>query len=303
MTVDGSNGTIVLDGGFGGELIRRGVVPGGGLWSAQALLDDPSEVKRLHRDYVRSGARIITTNTYSTIPSYLSKKGLEDQVEPLTRLACTLARDAVGEMKPTVTVAGCIPPLSESYRPDLVFDAKLAKPVYRCMGKAMLPYIDVFLCETMSCISEAVAALTALDEIDSSRSRLRFVSFTLDELPGNGLRSGETVKDAIDAVGPFQPAAILFNCTSPEAITEGIAASVKMTDARVGGYANRLAKVPPNWTLDNEVPILRNEELTIDAYVAYAKNWVSQGASIVGGCCGIGPEYIKAVSDSLVVSS
>ena len=302
MSIELRVGTTILDGGFGGELIRRGVVRGDGLWSAQALLDDTDAVKQLHLDYIHAGARIITTNTYSTVPSYLIKKHLEDRVESLTKLACDIARDAVSASRQNVLVAGCIPPLSESYRPDLVIDSDEATPVYMTMGTAMLPLVDLFLCETMSCIKEAVVALTALDAVDSTRSKTRFVSFTLDEVPGQGLRSGESVVDAIESVKRFQPEAILFNCTSPEAIAHAVSESSQSTTFRLGGYANRFAKVPENWTLDNEIPILRNEELSVNAYVVHAENWVGRGASIVGGCCGIGPEYIQAVSDSLIIA-
>ena len=81
----------ILDGGMGGELIRREVTPRNELWSAQALLDAPDTVLAVHKDYIAAGAERIITNSYSTIPSYLGKMGLEDRFEELTGLAKSLA--------------------------------------------------------------------------------------------------------------------------------------------------------------------------------------------------------------------
>ena len=57
---------LLIDGGMGQELIRRGVSDKSALWSAQALIDDPSLVLDVHRDYVTAGADLLITNTYST---------------------------------------------------------------------------------------------------------------------------------------------------------------------------------------------------------------------------------------------
>ena len=70
---------MILDGSMGGELARRGYGKSDGIWSAKALLDAPEMVAEVHRDYVKSGCRVITTNSYSTIPSYLDKGDLEDR--------------------------------------------------------------------------------------------------------------------------------------------------------------------------------------------------------------------------------
>ena len=107
----------ILDGGMGGELIRREVTPRNELWSAQALLDVPETVLAVHKDYIASGASIIITNSYSTIPSYLGKMGMADRFEELTILAAKLARQAADEADNGVLVAGSMPPLDESYRP------------------------------------------------------------------------------------------------------------------------------------------------------------------------------------------
>lgn len=280
----------LLDGGMGGELARRGVGDPNGLWSARALLDAPEAVVEVHRDYIEAGAEIIITNSYSTIPSYLGKAGFEDRYVELTALAGELARQAVD--RPGVRVAGSLPPLAESYRPDLVPPEPEASPIYAAMAKALAPNVDLIICETMSTADEArVACAAAAAHTD----RPILVSWTLNERPGGGLRSGERIADAVEVLAGLPIAGFLFNCTQPQAITAGLAELRELTDEPIGGYPNRMNPVAADWTLDNEVQTGLNEELGIDAFVAFAREWADLGARMIGGCCGIGPEYIAAL--------
>ncbi len=283
----------VLDGGMGAELLRRSGrrTP---LWSAQALLDDPDEVVRTHLDYIAAGAQIITTNSYSTVPSYLQTAGLEKRYVELTALAGQLARRAVTESGADVLVAGALPPLSESYRPDLVPPADVAGPIYAAMTAALEPHIDLFLCETMSSADEARNAASAAQQTAAGRNLPIFVSWTLDESPGAGLRSGETIEEAHAAVADLEPDAFLFNCTSSEAIEEGLRTLTTLTDRPVGGYPNRFV-VPDGWTLGQDV-ISRGEALATDVFVEAALRALDLGASMYGGCCTVGPADIAALA-------
>lgn len=285
----------ILDGGMGQELIRREAATRSELWSAQALLDAPDLVVDVHRDYIAAGARIIITNSYSTIPSYLSKAGLEDRFEELTSLAARIARSVADESVHTVRVAGSMPPLDESYRADLVPDDEVAMPLYRAIARALNPFVDLFICETMSCAREAKNAVSAACEI-SDGSKPVYVSWSLDETPGAGLRSGEAIAEAFEALSDYPVSAYLFNCTSIAAISAGLLELRTLTDQKMGAYPNRL-HIPDNWTLDNEV-MASHQELSVEEYVVATRHWVEAGATIIGGCCGIGPEYIAALNES-----
>ncbi len=138
----------VMDGGMGGEFIRRGVAPRTGLWSAKALLDAPNAVIETHGDSIAAGARIITSCSYSCIPSYLGKANLADRYDELAALAGRLARVAADGSGGAILVAGGLPPLAESYRSDLVVDDSEAQPIYDALAQALEPYVDLFLCET-----------------------------------------------------------------------------------------------------------------------------------------------------------
>lgn len=286
----------ILDGGMGAELIKREAASRSGLWSAQALLDAPEMVAEVHRDYIAAGARIIITNSYSTIPSYLSKVAMEARFEELSALAAHIAREVADESEHDVLVAGSMPPLDESYRADLVPPDESAMPIYRAIAKAIDADVDLFICETMSCIRESCNAVTAATEI-SAGSKPVFVSWSLDEKPGGGLRSGESITDAFAALDKFDVQAFLFNCTSLAAISAGLAELSPLTDKPIGAYPNRL-HVPEGWTLDDDVKA-SYYEISTEEYVAATRHWMELGAEIIGGCCGVGPEYIAALNESL----
>ena len=284
---------ILMDGSMGNELLTRRTDLVSGLWSAQYLIDAPELVKEVHLEYIYSGADLIITNTYSTIPSYLSKKNAEDKMPELIRLAGKLAREAVKDSKKEVRVAGSLPPLEESYRPDLVIEAGEAVPVYETLIKELTPYVDIFICETMSSIEEMQHAMQALKNLDNEKPV--WISWSLKEDKKNQLRSGETIEDALNASAEIEPEAYLFNCTDPYAITEGIKELKKLTQKPIGGYPN-VFNVPDGWTLDNEVQV-SVRDLSISKFLEFAIEWRNLGATIIGGCCGIGPKFIKAVAD------
>lgn len=284
----------VMDGGMGDEITKQMSGGAGGLWSAQALLDDPELVVSVHKAFIEAGAQIITTNTYATIPSYLGKAGLEDRYIELTRLGGTLARQAVTESQQPVRVAGSIPPLSESYRADMVPAASEALPIYRNLVEALNDNVDMYFCETMSSANEAVNAVTQAVEYGAGRPV--YVAWTLNETPGSGLRSGESVDTAYHALEGLDVAGFMFNCAFPEAIEAALDELRPLTDKPLGCYPNRTDRVDPEWTLDNDVAIEIRSDLHIDAFVAASLRCIGKGASLVGGCCEVGPSYIKALA-------
>ena len=130
-----------------------------------------------------------------------------------------------------------------------------------------------------------------------------WVSWTLAEkLGADGtprLRSGETIADAIAALEGLPVQAILFNCCPPEVIAAGLPGL--LADGRpCGGYANGFTPIPQEFKLGVTVDIIgRRTDLGPDAYADFAMGWVAQGASIVGGCCEVGPAHIAEIARRL----
>ncbi len=288
---------MILDGGMGVELQRRGVTERTALWSAQALIDDSDGVVQTHLDYITAGARMIITNSYSTVPSYLKSANLESAYVEMTAFAGELARRAVTESRVDVRVAGGLPPLSESYRPDLVPPDDEARPIYANMAQALEPNIDLFICETMSSAREGRNAVIEAKQAAVDRHLPVYISWTLNETPGGGLRSGEPIPEAFHAVADLDIDGFLFNCTYPEAIEAGLKMLTTMTDRPIGGYPNRY-HVPEGWTLGQEVSE-RSEDLSTHLFVEGAMRAFEAGATVYGGCCGVGLDDIAALAKAV----
>ena len=282
----------LLDGGMGRELRNRGVPILDTIWSANALLVAKDVVLQIHKDYIAAGADIITTNTYGVIREDLAKEGIEDKFADLNRLAGRLAIQASRSAVEPVAVAGSLPPLRGSYRPDLVGSFDDIVPLYREQAEVLEPYVDLFLCETMSSGEEARAAATAACEF----GKPVWVSYTLHEDKSGRLRSGETIAAAAAMIADLPVSGVLANCCAPESIDAAMAALVALNRGVAGGYANTFKPVPADWTLDGEKEtdglLGLREDLDPEHYATHAGAWLKAGARVIGGCCGTGPAHI-----------
>lgn len=292
----------VLDGGMGRELARRGAPFRQPEWSALALMEAPETVREVHQAYVASGARVITTNSYALVPFHIGDERFFADGEGLAALAGQLAREVADEQKGTVQVAGSLPPLFGSYRADL-FKADKVSELAIPLIRALSPHVDIWLAETMSLVAEPLA-LKALLPKDGKPF---WVSFTLeDEAPGNEplLRSGERVADAVTALVAAGVDAILFNCCQPEVIEGALEVArarlqaLGRADIRLGAYANAFPPQPREATANDGLDEIRTDLGPLD-YLGWAERWRAAGANLIGGCCGIGPEHIQALSSRL----
>ena len=280
---------LLLDGGTGRELRRRGVPILDTIWSANALVVAPDTVREVHRDYIIAGADVITTNTYGVIRDRLAVEGIEDRYAELNRLACDLARQAREDAGRPIAIAGCLPPLRGSYRPDLVGIHDEILPLYQEQVELLAPHVDVFLCETMASAAEGLAAATAACE----SGKPVWVSWTLHEDQSGRLRSGESVSEAARAIAHLPVSAFLANCCAPESISAAMAELAALKRGPVGGYANAFRPVPKDWVMDRDGLLPLRDDLGPEEYAGHVAHWHADGATIVGGCCGTGPEHIE----------
>ena len=284
----------ILDGGTGRELRFRGVDVPPTIWSAKALIIAPEVVADIHRDYIAAGAEIITTNSYGVIRSDLAMENVEHRFAELNTLAGQLARDAANAADRPIRVAGGLPPLRGSYRPDLVGAPEEIIPLYAEQAALLAPYVDLFICETMSSIVEARSAATAA----LSTGKPVWVGFTLHEDRSGRLRSGETVADAVHALRDLSLDGVLANCCAPESIGAAMPDLVASGLPNVGGYANTFIDIDPNWTLTSGLLGLR-DDLEPDRYADMVLAWRDAGATVIGGCCGTRPAHIAAITAAL----
>ena len=287
---------VLLDGGMGRELRFRGVEILNTIWSANALLTAPEVVRAVHADYIAAGAQVITTNTYGIIRHELAREGVEHRLRELNELAGQLAADARDAAPHEVWIAGSLPPLNGSYRPDRVWPLARAAPLYREQAEILAPFVDLFICETMSSADEALAAASAACET----GKPVWVSYTLHEDRSGRLRSGETITEAVGALDGLPIAGFLANCCAPEAITAALPELKATGVSYVGGYANTFTPVPETWTLDGSEPsdgaIDLRTDLEPGAYLGHVLAWWKAGATVVGGCCGTRPAHIAEIA-------
>ena len=286
-------GVVLLDGGMGQELRHRGL-PEHPLWSAHALMITPQKVMAVHLDYIAAGARIITTNSYATTRGRLEAAGAGDRFEELNRMAGELAGWAREDSGRQVLIAGSLPPLAGSYRPDRVGAFAEIEPLYREQAEILAPFVDLFLCETMGSGAEARAAAAGA----AATGKPVWVAWTLEDGGSRRLRSGETIAEAAAQLEDLPVGGFLANCCAPESITAAMPelaalAAARGTDA-VGGYANGFARIPDDWDIVKMgVSALgRRHDLDAEAYAGHAAEWIAAGAKVVGGCCEIGPAHI-----------
>ena len=303
---------IVLDGGMGHELRRRGVVIEGVLGTmerfskvAMANVDAPEIVVAAHAAYLKAGADVITTNSYACVPAALG--GNWAAATAAAHASGRAARKAANDAGAGAIVAGCLPPLHESYRPDKVAADEELNASYPKLVSALLPWSDIFLAETMSSAREGAAAFRAA----ASSGRDVWVSWTLRE--DGRLRSGESVEEAVAALAAAVvgteakrfPKACLINCSSHRSIVAALPSLASAVSAawpngnvRVGAYANGFE---PKFRTEGSSPrggdksVEYNLDLSPAHYLGQCREYLDCGATIVGGCCGVFPEHIEAL--------
>ena len=292
---------LLLDGGMGRELERIGAPFRQPEWSALALMEGPDFVTKAHASYIEAGADVITTNSYAVVPFHIGEQRFAEQGRALAALAGRLAREAADAAEGRkVLVAGSLPPVFGSYQPDL-FNPKLAGDYLAVLVGGMAPFVDVWLAETQSSLAEARAAHAAI----AGTGRPLWISFTLrddvspEEMGQPQLRSGETVTAAAELAASLGAEALLFNCSMPEVMAAAIEAAATTfarlgVDPQIGVYANAFPSQQGDEDANAVVTEIR-DDLNPVAYGQWALQWAKAGASIIGGCCGIGTEHIHAL--------
>jgi S-methylmethionine-dependent homocysteine/selenocysteine methylase len=282
---------LILSGAIGTELERRGIDIGLPLWSANALIDSPDTVLQIHKDYIEAGADVIVTNTFRTNRRVFNNANLPDKSFELTKKAVDLAHQARGCFPDrTILVAGCVAPVEDCYKPELVPSAdELESEHAELIGRLDAFGVDLFLIETMTTIREAYAAGKAA----KATGKENIVSFTCKN--DGTLYGGEQLTDAIAAVAVLEPTMFSLNCISPRHLTPLI--------QQLKSQLSHFKSQTPFAVYGNiGKPDVREGAMTCDVgadeYARFAREWHSFGASMVGGCCGTTPQYIRRVAES-----
>ncbi|MFX0546164.1 homocysteine S-methyltransferase family protein [Roseovarius sp. S1116L3] len=285
----------LLDGSIGQELVKRAGDAPTPLWSTSVMKAHPGLVAEVHRAYFDAGATVASTNTYPVHRDRLVRAGLEGDFAALIDCALSeaeTARTAHGSGR----IAGTLGPLGASYRPDLCPPPEEAAPLYAELVELMRGRVDILLVESAASVAQAEGALMGCKGVDVPV----WLAVTVMDDNGNRLRSGERVDELADVIATYRPEAVLINCTRPEAVGAGLI-RLREFGLPFGAYANGFDHIAEGFL--KEAPTVdalsARRDLTPDLYADFAMGWIAQGATIVGGCCEVGPDHIAELAARL----
>jgi homocysteine S-methyltransferase len=289
---------VLLDGSIGQELVNRLGDSPTKFWSTSVMLEHPGLVTEVHNDYFQAGATIATTNTYSVLSDRLKGTDLEGSLHQLWDTAVNAATDA-RNIKGVGRVAGSIGPLFASYRPDICPSASSAEKIYQEVTNILASKTDLLLIETMSSIDQAEGAIRAAVKTDVPV----WLSFTVDDFDGTKLRSGESLCNAKHLVDTYKPEAVLINCSRPEAVTKAVEI-ISDFGVQFGAYANGFEEINNEFLEDSPtVAVLdKRSDLIPKTYAEFGMTWINMGATIVGGCCEVGPTHIRELAQKIITA-
>ena len=286
---------IILDGGVGTEILRRG-----SNWASHQIQSDPGLVRAIHADYIAAGADVITTNTFQLSQrsfrnhfnddeqmAALGAVELDARAAELISEAVRLAIEARAESgREDVSIAGSMTTLEWCFRPDLTPGDDAMRREYREMVEIYRDAgADLILFETFNKVAEARVALEAAEEAGVPA----WMGFVSDD---NGrLLSAETMEAVASGLEGTAPEAVLVNCCPVDHTTAGLRELVKHWPGTTGGFAHVGRFYPPVWMF--------TDECRPDRYLDNARRWRDIGARVIGGCCGTTPEYIELLSTQL----
>jgi len=289
--------TRVLDGGMGQELLARGMRPNGTLWSANALLDENYHqlVLDTHRDFVKAGAEVIVTTTFTTRRKRLRDNNVEDKFEYLNKKAGQIAL-AVKKEFPNIFVAGGLPPQNLTYEADDRSEEEIVKNLNE-QAKLLNPYVDFFYFDVWSSIKEFKCGIKAIKEFNKPY----LVGIHISE--GKKLPSGENISDIKNIIDE-KILGIMLSCVSPENyeinlnelkslnVPFGFKINGFITTKPKNGYSSTFTKLNGN---PNEF-LGHREDLTPQKIGKIVKRFKESGATILGGCCETRPSHIGAMA-------
>jgi homocysteine S-methyltransferase len=278
-----SDHIAVFDGAMGTMLYAKGVYINRSY--DELNLTSPDLVRAVHEEYVRAGAEVIETNTFTATAHKLQQYGLEGRLRDINVAAARIAREAACGR---CYVAGAIGPLGlriEPYGPTS-FDE--AKEMFKEQAEALLEGgVDLFVLETFSDISEIREAIRAVREL----SDLPLVAQMTISLDGN-TSFGTTPEVFTARLDEWGADVIGLNCgVGPATVLSAVEKMRQVTTKKLSAQ--------PNAGLPRDVQGRQFYMCSPEYMAKYARRLIQSGVRFIGGCCGTTPAHIKLISDAV----
>ncbi|MBP7461596.1 MAG: homocysteine S-methyltransferase family protein [Candidatus Delongbacteria bacterium] len=272
---------VLLDGAWGTELQALGL-PGGAcpdLWN----LTEPAKVESVARRYVEAGSRIILTNTFRANPPALAAYGLEDQMEAINRAGVAISQQAAGQ---DALVMASIGPSGKMMMMGDITENQLTDAFSRQAKSLAEAGADGIVIETMTDLNEARIALQA-----ALKTGLPVAVSMVYDSGSDRLHTmmGNSLEECVAALEQDGASIIGANCGT------GIDGYIPVC-RKMKSLTDRPIWIKPNAGL----PRIDNGKLvydvTPDEFAIQAMELFRSGASLIGGCCGTTPEFIRRMN-------
>jgi 5-methyltetrahydrofolate--homocysteine methyltransferase len=287
-------GLFLLDGAMGTELIARGLEVG--TCNEYLNVTSPDIVSGIHRAYLQAGSDAILTNTFGANKYVLARYGFGDEVVRLNIAGAEIARRAAGEER---YVLGDIGPSGDFLEPLGRLKPNELKAAFAQQAGALLDGgVDGFIIETITALDEATITIEAVRSVSGDLPV--FASMAFDRV-GGGFKTmmGVDVESAVSKMISLEVDAVGFNCGTAsldeyvELAEKYVSAIKALKKSRVVIFAE------PNAGRPELIEGRAVYKVSPEDFAAAAEKIYSTGVNIIGGCCGTGPEHIKAIASAL----
>ncbi|NPV10829.1 MAG: homocysteine S-methyltransferase family protein [Ignavibacteria bacterium] len=275
------NKPLVLDGPMGTLLIERGVNLGSKLWSALALINNPEEVKKIHNEYIQSGADIITTNTFRTNPYAVKLSGTNYSSQELVRKAVQLAKESINAANKKILIAGSNAPADDCYLTKRIMSKdEQIENHYLHIQYLIEAGVDFILNETFGDKEEI--------EIVCSICKEFHFPFAVSVLINSELKTffGQNLLETIEMIFNYEPNFISLNCSRPEFILQALEI---LNEFKPFGVYPNLGSIE-SFQSGKLVRDFTDSQLN-----DFVKKLIDNGVRVIGVCCGGNPNDIKLI--------
>jgi len=275
-----AGGPVATDGAWGTQLYARGLAPGDvpDSWN----LTHPDRVEEVGRAYVEAGSQVILTNTLLASRLMLAGYGLAEHTLEINRAGAAISRRAA---EGRARVFASMGPSGKMLLAGDVTEDQLLE-AFREQARALAEGgADALLIETMSDLGEAALAVRAAAETGLPVA----ASMVFDSGKGKDRTlMGTTPEEAARALEAAGASAVGANCGS------GVAGYVAVC-RRMHAASSRPIWIKANAGLPELVDGQTRYRMTAEEFAGYVPALVEAGASFIGGCCGTGPEHVRAI--------
>ena len=291
-----SNGIVILDGGIGGELEKIGAIMDKDLWCGKCSVDNPDKLLKVHENYINAGVDVITTNTYATTPISMKEYGYENLTNELNKKSVEIAKQAANNSDREIAVAGSVstsgswdklklnqlkPGFTEHLK--ILSDAGVDLIILEAMTSKNSTVETIIECSLQINLPIWLSISCALNKDDA-----KLMHGYQENIDNSKAKFYDDFAKSIQQFSSVHKGPILV-AHSDIKVTKSAVKTIKENHKGViGAYPNNGYFEKPKWKLV--------ENISPTDYLNEAKSWVSNGAQIIGGCCGVGPDLITAIS-------